>query len=145
MPVPPGYEVVRHPASGLLIGGLVGMGASYGTALIVGATQGFDNASGWLAMPIAGPFLAIATRDYEECKTSTVAQARRCVGKAVGEVQYITFAAVDGVFQIASALVILAGAVSSRDELIRQDLVHVKVAPGPTGGLDWAVTVQGNL
>jgi len=145
MPVPPGYEVVRHPASGLIIGGLVGMGASYGTALIVGATQSFDNASGWLAMPIAGPFLAIATRDYEQCKTSTVQQARRCVSKAVGEVQYITFAAVDGVFQIASALVILAGAVSSRDELIRQDLVHVNVAPGPTGGVDWAVTVQGNL
>jgi hypothetical protein len=145
MPVPPGYEIVRHPASGLVIGGVVGLGLSYGTALIVGATQGFDNASGWLAVPVAGPFLAIASRDYEQCKTATVQQARRCVSEAVGQVQYITFAAVDGVFQIASTLVILAGAVSSRDELIRQDLVHLKVAPGPTGGVDWALTVQGNL
>ena len=69
----------------------------------------------------------------------------RCISEAVGEVQYITFVAVDGVFQIASALVILAGAISAHDELIRQDLVHFTVAPGKTGGMDWAVTVQGNL
>jgi len=145
MPVPPGYEVVTHPASGLITAGIVGMSVSYGTAVIVAASQGFDNATGWLMAPVVGPFIAVAERDYEQCKTATVAQARRCVSKAVGEVQYITFAAVDGVFQIASTLVILAGAVSSRDELIRQDLVHVKVAPGKTGGVDWAVTVQGNL
>ena len=145
MPVPPGYEVVRRPASGLITGGVIGLSISYGTALIVGATQGFDNAAGWLAVPIAGPWIAIADRNYEQCKTNTVAQARRCVTEAVGQVQYITFTAVDGVFQVASALIILAGAVSSRDELIRQDLVHVKVAPGPTGGLDWAISVQGNL
>jgi len=145
MPVPPGYQVVNKPASGLLTGGVVGMSISYGTAVIVGATQGFDNATGWLAVPIVGPWIAVAERDYEQCKTSTVQQARRCVSKAVGEVQYITFVAVDGVFQIASALIILAGAISSKDELIREDLVHVKVAPGQTGGVDWAVTVQGNL
>jgi hypothetical protein len=145
MPVPPGYDVVHKPASGLLTGGVVGLSISYGTAVIVGATQGFDNATGWLAVPLVGPWIAVAERDYEQCKTSTVQQARRCASKVVGEVQYITFVAVDGVFQIASALIILAGAVSARDELIRQDLVHVKVAPGQTGGVDWAVTLQGNL
>lgn len=145
MPVPPGYDVVKHPASGLITGGVIGLSISYGTAVIVGATQGFDNAAGWMAVPLVGPFIAIADRNYEQCQTATVAQARRCVTEAVGQVQYITFAAVDGVFQVASALVLLAGAVSSKDELIRQDLVHVKAAPGKTGGVDWAVTVQGNL
>lgn len=145
MPVPPGYDVVPHPASGLITAGIIGMSVSYGTAVIVAAAQGFDNAAGWMAAPVVGPFISIAARDYEQCKTATVAQARRCVTEAVGQVQYITFAAVDGVFQIASVLVIVAGAVSSRDELIRQDLVHVKVAPGQTGGVDWAVTVRGNL
>jgi hypothetical protein len=145
MPVPPGYEVVSHPASGLITAGVIGMSISYGTAVIVAATQGFDNATGWLVVPVVGPFVTVAARDYEQCKTATVAQARQCVSGAVGEVQYITFAAVDGIFQMASALVILAGAVSSKDELIRQDLVHVKVAPGKTGGVDWSLTVQGNL
>jgi len=145
MPVPPGYEIVRRPASALLAGGIVGMGISYGTALIVGATQGFDNASGWLAVPIVGPWAAIADRNYDQCNLATVTQARRCASKVVSEVQYITFVAVDGVFQIASSFIILAGAMSARDELLRQDLVHVNVAPGKTGGVDWAVTVQGNL
>ena len=145
MPVPPGYQVVHRPATGLMAGGLIGMGASYGAALIVGATQGFDNATGWLAMPLAGPWLAIAEREYEQCRTATVQQARRCVSKAVGEVQFITFVAVDGVFQLASSMIILAAAVSGKDELIRQDLVHVDVKPSPTGGVDWAVTVRGNF
>lgn len=145
MPVPPGYQVVYRPATGLLAGGFIGMGASYGAALIVGATQGFGNATGWLALPIAGPWLAIAERQYEQCRTATVQQARRCVSKAVGEVQFITFVAVDGVFQLASSMLILAGALSGKDELIRQDLVHVDVRPSPTGSVDWAVRVQGNF
>jgi hypothetical protein len=145
MPVPPGYQIVHRPATGLLAGGFVGMGVSYGAALIVAATQGFDNATGWLALPIAGPWLAIAERSYEQCRTSTIQQARRCVSEAVGEVQFITFVAVDGVFQIASGLLILAGALSSKDELIRGDLVHVDVRPSPTGSLDWAVSVQGRF
>jgi len=118
---------------------------SYGAGLIVGATQGFDNATGWLALPIAGPWLAIAEREYEQCRTATVQQARRCVSKAVGEVQFITFVAVDGVFQIASSMILLAGAISGKDELIRQDLVHVDVRPSPTGSLDWAVSVHGHF
>ena len=143
--MPPGYQVVYRPATGLLVGGLIGMGASYGAALIVGATQGFGNATGWLALPLAGPWLAIAERQYEQCRTATVQQARRCVSKAVGEVQFITFVAVDGVFQLASSMLILAGAISGKDELIRQDLVHVDVRPSPTGSVDWAVSVQGNF
>jgi hypothetical protein len=145
MPVPPGYTIVHKPATGLITGGLVGFGVSYGGALIVAAAQGFDNASGWLVLPIAGPWLAIAQRDYEQCKTATVAQARRCVSHAVKEVQYITFAAVDGVFQIASSMLVLAGAISARDELIRQDLVHVNVSPNKSGGADWAVTLHGQF
>jgi hypothetical protein len=145
MPVPPGYQVVTRPATGLIAGGLIGLGVSYGGALIVGATQGFENATGFLALPIIGPWLAIAERKYEECRTATVQQARRCVSKAVGEVQYITFTAVDGVFQLASGLIVVAGMLSSKDELLRQDLVHVDVRPSRSGGVDWSLTVHGNF
>jgi hypothetical protein len=145
MPVLPGYEVVHRPANGLLIGGLVGMGASYGGALIAAATQGFTNATGWLAVPIAGPWLAIAERTYEPCRAVNTVQGRRCIDQAVKDVQYITFVAVDGVFQLASSMVILAAVLSGKDELVRRDLVHVDVHPSPTGSLDWSVSVQGNL
>lgn len=146
LPVPPGYKVVTHPATGVITGGLVGFSASYGAGLVVGATQGFKNASGWLGAPIIGPWLAIAERKYEQCKTTTVDQARACIQHAVGEVQFITFVAVDGVFQLATGFLTLAGFLSSRDELIREDLVpKVSVLPPSPGRREWALSVQGRF
>jgi hypothetical protein len=143
MPVPPGYQVRTRPASGIITGGLVGFGAAYATGIVVGATQSFNNATGWLALPVAGPWLAIAERDYEQCKTSTVDQARKCVKRAVGEVQFITFVAVDGVFQLATGFLTLAGFLSSRQELWREDVVpKVSFMPPLPGRREWALAVQ---
>jgi len=146
MPVPPGYQVVNHPATGIITGGVIGLGVSYGAGIIVGATQGFKNATGWLGAPLVGPWIAIAERKYEQCKTSTVEQARACVQHAVGEVQFITFVAVDGVFQLATGFLTLAGLLSSRDELIREDLLpKVSVIPPGPGRREWALSVQGRF
>jgi hypothetical protein len=137
MPVPPGYEVTSRPATGIITGGLVGLGASYAGAIIVGATQGFKNATGWLAVPIAGPWVAIAEREYEP---------RRCVRQAVAQVQFITFVAVDGVFQLASGFLLLAGLLSTKQELTRQDLVpQVSLTLPLPGREQWGLSVQGNF
>jgi len=146
LPVPPGYQVTSRPATGVITGGLVGLGVSYGAGLIVGATQGFKNSTGWLAAPVAGPWLAIAERNYDQCKTSTVQQARACVKSAVGEVQFITFVAVDGVFQLATGFLTLAGLLSTKQELTREDLLP-KVSLVTTGPKrsDWALSVHGRF
>jgi len=128
MPVPPGYTVVERPAKGLTTGGVVGLSVSYAAAVIVGASQGFENGTGWLAVPLVGPWGAIATRKYE-CKAASVAEARRCVNNAVGEVQLVTFMAMDGLAQTAGALVTLAGLLSTQEELVRSDLVEVSLLP----------------
>ena len=147
MPVPPGYKVVTRPATGVITGGAVGLAASYATAVIFGAAQSFDNASGWLAAPIIGPWLAITERDYGQCKTANVQEARSCVTRAVHEVQYITFVAVDGVFQMATGFLLLAGLLSSKEELIRQDLLPKVsfVVPTQGGHGEWALKVQGRF
>lgn len=146
MPVPPGYKVVTRPATGVITGGAVGLGASYGVALIFGAAHGFDNGGGWLAMPLVGPWLAITERQYQSCSATLVSQARRCVDRAVKEVQYITFVTVDGIFQLASGFLLLAGFLSSKDELIRTDLLpKVSFVPPTPGRRDWALTVQGRF
>jgi hypothetical protein len=112
----------------------------------VGATQGFKNASGWLAAPLVGPWVAIAERDYEQCKTTTVQLARRCVKQAVAQVQFITFVAVDGVFQAASGLLTLAGLLSTKQELTREDLLpQVSFSLPRPGSSDWALTVRGQF
>ena len=146
MPVPPGYKIVNRPATGVITGGAVGLAASYATAVIFGAAAGFDNASGWLAAPVIGPWLAITERNYRACKTANVQEARACVNQAVHEVQYITFVAVDGVFQMATGFLLLAGLMSSKDELIRQDLVpKVSFVVPAAGQRQWALSVQGRF
>jgi len=139
LPVPEGYTVVDRPATGLLSAGLVGLGVAYGIGVIIGASQGFENGTGLLAIPVIGPYAAVGTREYE-CQVSTVAAAKRCT---VGEVQIVTLIAVDGLAQTAGALVAVAGLVSGNKELVRNDLVEVNVTP-PTGGRSgWNVTVRG--
>jgi hypothetical protein len=146
LPVPPGYKVVTRPASGVITGGAVGLGASYGIAVIFGAAHGFDNGGGWLAAPLVGPWLAIAERQYASCSATVVSQARRCVDRAVKEVQYITFVTVDGIFQLASGFLLLAGFLSSKEELIRTDLLpQVSFVPPTPGRRDWALGVQGRF
>jgi hypothetical protein len=146
MPVPPGYQVVTRPATGVITGGAVGLAASYGTAFILGAAHGFDNASGWLAFPVVGPWLAITQRTYEQCTATLIQQARKCVNHAVKEVEYITFVAVDGVAQAATGFLLLAGFLSSKDELIRNDLVpKVSLVPPTPGRPEWALNVQGRF
>lgn len=153
LPVPPGYEVVKRPAAGLLAGGLVGLGIGYAGGLTFAAANGFKNGTGWLAAPIVGPWGAIGARNYETCRTRTVAEAKACVRNAVKEVQVITFFAVDGIAQLAGGLVTLAGAVSTKEELLRSDLVEkpavvedvkVSVVP-PVGGNPWALSVRGTF
>jgi hypothetical protein len=146
-PLPPGYEVVKRPATGLLAGGLVGLGIAYAGGVAFAAANGFDNGTGWLAAPVVGPWGAIAVREYETCRTRTVAEAQRCVRNAVKEVRVITFLAVDGIAQLAGGLVTLAGLLSTREELIRSDLVEkvqVSVQP-PVQGSPWAVSVGGQF
>jgi hypothetical protein len=146
-PVPPGYEVVKRPATGLLAGGLVGLSIAYTGGVVFAAVNGFKNGTGWLAVPIVGPWGAIGSRNYETCRTRTVAEAKACVRNAVKEVQVITFFAVDGLGQLAGGLVTLAGVVSSKEELVRSDLVEkvqVSVLP-PVQGSPWAVSVSGQF
>jgi hypothetical protein len=145
--VPAGYEIVKTPATGLLAGGLVGWGIAYTGGVVFAAVNGFENGTGWLAVPIAGPWGAIGSRNYETCRTRTVAEAKACVRNAVKEVQVITFFAVDGIGQLAGGLVTLAGLVSTKEELIRSDLVEkvqVSVLP-PVQGSPWAVSVSGQF
>jgi hypothetical protein len=143
---PPGYEVVKRPATGLIAGGLVGLGIAYAGGVAFAGANGFENGTGWLAAPIVGPWGAIAVRKYETCRTRTVSEAQRCVRNAVKEVRVITFLAVDGIAQLAGGLVTLAGLLSTREELVRSDLVEkvqVNVQPPVQGS--WGVSVSGHF
>ncbi|HEX6764735.1 MAG TPA: hypothetical protein VF103_04640 [Polyangiaceae bacterium] len=139
LPVPDGYTVVERPATGLVTAGLVGLGISYAAAVIVGGSQGFENGTGLLALPVFGPYAAIATRQYT-CDVDTVAAAKACTAD---ETQIVTLIAVDGLAQTAGALIAVAGLISTKKELVRTDLVDVSIAPPTAGRNDWRFSVRG--
>jgi hypothetical protein len=148
LPVPAGYEVVDRPVTGLITAGVVGMVTSYGVGIIVGATQGFKNGTGFLLVPVVGPWFAIGTREYQCAGTTgTVAEAKKCVNSAVGEVQLITFMAVDGIAQLATGFVTLAGLLSTKKALLRTDLLPAKVSliPPLPGHDGWSLTARGEF
>jgi hypothetical protein len=141
LPVPDGYTVVDRPATGLIVAGLVGLGVSYAAGIIVAASQGFDNGSGLLAIPVVGPYAAIGTREYN-CTVDTVDAAKRCT---VRETQIVTMIAVDGLAQTAGALVALAGLMSGTKELVRNDLPEVTVTPPISAQNGWQLSMRGNF
>jgi hypothetical protein len=153
MPVPPGYVVQTRANSGLIAGGLVGLGITYVAGLVVASGEDFGNGTSWALVPVIGPWGAIGARKYS-CKASDIPAAKKCVQAAVGEVRSVTFLAVDGIGQMASAVVFLAGLLSSSDELLREDLLKqedrldvtdVTVEAPSARGEPWSLSVRGNF
>ena len=147
LPVPVGYRVEHRPANSLIIGGLTALVVSYGTALIVGGSESFENGTGWTVLPVIGPWAAIGARSYHCASQSDLATANAnataCVRGAFSEVQTIAILSADAVVQATGAVLFLAGLGSGRDELVRDDLgASFRLTPravGANGGFGLGV------
>jgi hypothetical protein len=128
LPIPPGYRVEHRPANGLVAGGLASLSLAYGAAIVVAASDNFKNGTGWLLLPVVGPWAAIGARSYH-C-TNDPLKAQQCIHGAFNQVQTIAVLSADAVVQATGALLFLAGLGSGQDELIRTQLAAgVRMAP----------------
>lgn len=138
LPVPPGYKLEHRSANGLIIGGLASLVVGYATAIVVGGGDDFKNGTGWVVVPVIGPWAAIGARSYH-CDNSAldVLQAQKaaneCVRGAFNEVQTIAILSADAVVQATGAVLFLAGLASGEDQLVRKDLASVRVTPRALG------------
>ncbi len=122
----------RQPASGgttLAVGGLL-FAIPYAAGLGIAASEGFANASGWLAAPVLGPWLALTGRK-DPCKGL---DARRDgidqdIGRCVAEPMVRGLLVLDGVLQATGAVMLVIGS-SKEDGAKRKD---VAVAAGRVG------------
>jgi hypothetical protein len=143
-PVPAGYRVETRPAKGLIIGGLASLVLAYGAAIAVGAGDGFANATGWLVLPVVGPWAAIGARKYH-CDND-VTHANACVTGAFNEVQTIAILSADAVVQATGAVLFLAGLGSGYAELVRSDVrVGVRITPRAVGANGLGVGLVGRF
>ena len=132
-PIPSGYHVEHRAAGGLIAGGLVSLGVAYSVAIVVGANDNFKNGTGWLLLPVVGPWAAIGARSYH-C-TDDPLQAEHCIRGAFNEVQTIAILSADAVVQATGAVLFLVGLSSGQVELVRSEPeVGVRVTPRAVGG-----------
>lgn len=143
LPIPPGYRVEHRAATGIIVGGLATFGIAYGTALVIAASAKGDG-TGWLGVPVIGPWAAIGARSYH-C-TNDPLLANQCVSGAFSEVQTIAALSADGVIQAAGAVLFVVGLASGHDELVRTDLpVSFRVLPRKVGADGFGFGLDGRF
>jgi hypothetical protein len=144
LPIPAGYRVEHRSASGLIGGGLASLLIAYTTAVVIGASAEFEGGTGWLVVPVIGPWAAIGARSYS-CENDPL-RANACVNGAFSEVQTMAILSADAVVQATGAVLFVAGLASGRDELVRSDLpVSVRVSPRAVGATGFGFGVDGRF
>ena len=150
LPVPPGYKLEHRSANGLIIGGAASLLVGYVTAIAVGGGDNFKNGTGWVVIPVIGPWAAIGARSYH-CDNNVldVATAQQsytaCVRGAFNEVQTIAILSADAVVQATGAVLFLAGLASGEDQLVRTDVAGVSVTPRALGRDGFGVGFDGRF
>ncbi len=128
-PVPRGYMLEEYHPRGLIIGGAVTLAVLYSISFSVAASNNFDNANGWLAVPVIGPFGWLAARKTPTCGTAPYTYT--CDDESSNR----TMVALDGMAQAAGAAMLIAGLAITRKHLLLVDPQDVIVAPyaSPSG------------
>jgi hypothetical protein len=134
-PPPPGYiEKAQFNR------GLVGVGTgvfltSYGLGIAYAAATGFKQQSGWVALPVFGPFIAAAQRDLDcEGTPSTPAAVEACQRETMSEAGAVAILAGIGIGHVLGVSLLAAGFLDRRRIWLRDDLVSVNVQVGPGMG-----------
>lgn len=118
--VPPGYTVEERVRRGPIIAGSIVFGVPYMLGLLTASADDFPNHSGWLAVPVVGPWVTLVSReetcdagfDYEdeveyECRGTDPVQ---------------TLLVLDALMQTTGAVLFVWGVSSSKKVLVRDDV-----------------------
>jgi hypothetical protein len=114
-PVPLGYHLEQAPRADTVAAGSVLFGLSYGAAIAVGVSDGFQNKKGYLLLPLFGPTLTAATR----------------TGNKPGEVNLAVIfeAALDSALQIYGLGLVLRDELVPPTRLVRDAKLRLSVVP----------------
>lgn len=134
-PPPPGYIERTRLNTPLVVSGAITFSVTYAASLAIAGGQKFKNGTGSLAVPLLGPWLAIAARNVDcEVKEPTgvgdidesTDEAAKCFAKEAGTIAVMTGM---GIGQIIGASLLLAGILDQRRYYLRADLGPVSLSP----------------
>jgi len=146
-PIPAGYHVEDVGSLGLVYGGIALAGIPYVAGVAVAVGYGFSHGSIWLLLPVAGPFVAMGSRNID-CQLDRFQYdpnvelkdiEQQCLDSALDEVTAIAFLTASGLFQTSGALLMVVGAASSEQQLVHNEVAGVSLLPIAGPGLLGAV------
>jgi len=132
-PIPPGYHLEEKPRRGLVIAGTIVLAVPYGLGLAGAGGGNFPNSSGWLILPVFGPWLTLASRHSgsRDC-TSAFDGASTCVHTGEDDVTR-TFLILDGMMQLGGAVMLTVGLASPTKVVARDFVGSLHFAPSTIG------------
>lgn len=143
-PPPPGYTTRSRGNAGFIIVGAAALIITYGLGIGYAASTGFERGSGAVALPLAGPFVAAASRDFS-CPdvipsldpNAIENAARACQEKSIREATSLAVLAGVGLGQLFGATLLTAGLLDRTKVWVRTDLVSGvrQRAWSPEGGV----------
>jgi hypothetical protein len=131
---PSGYRYDESARRGPIVAGALVAGIPYVIGLYVAAVAGFENSSGWLAVPVLGPWTMIATRDYGDACDSRDEENRPRDGlRCLGETWLVMLLVLDGMMQTGGAALITIGYAAPKKRWIREDAASLQLSPMRVG------------
>lgn len=128
-PVPEGYHVEEQNKHGLVIAGLIVWSVPYVTGFSVVAGEGFPNKTGFLVLPVLGPWITLAAR-HKTCPDVTASDFISVHCSDDDEARSLLV--FDGLSQATGAALLIAGLASTTKRLVRNE-ARVFVAPARVG------------
>jgi hypothetical protein len=127
--VPQGYYLEDSVRRGPVIAGSIVFGVPYAISLSIAGGNGFDNQTGWLALPVVGPWVELAARHSSCSQTSN-----DTVACDEGEDTSVrTGLVMDGLMQVTGAVLFIWGVTSHTQRLVRDDVASVEIVPTTVG------------
>jgi hypothetical protein len=141
-----GVRIERGPATTPLIVGALAIGIPYATGMGIAASEGFANGSGWLALPAAGPWLALSAR-RDPCEgLNQQTELDGDVGRCVAEPLVRGMLVLDGVLQATGSVLLIVGASTTEERLVvDKPKPRVVALPTRVGGSGYGMGVVGTF
>jgi hypothetical protein len=131
----------KEPRRGLVIAGSILLGTAWTFSLTGAAGGNFEDKTGFLVLPVLGPWLMLATGGASDTKCSTQDYSDYCGGDRSGMRAMLVL---DGLVQAAGATMLLSGIALPRKRLVRTD-VTIGLAPSPVGERGYGASAVGTF
>jgi hypothetical protein len=138
--LPNGYHLEERPRRGFVIAGFIVAGIPYGIGVMSAVANSFENQTAWLTLPVAGPWLTLASR-RRACSEpgDTILDSPECFADRWTDWMIGT----SGVIQAIGVTFLIIGHSATASYAVRDDIA-TWILPG-TVGSGYGIVASGSL